>query len=132
MAETISPSDDEDAIVDLDNGQRSCEDKRCPKCLEIRKRKPLIECAKCGSNYHQSCVGIKRAQAKVIGLFTCKSCRNVITPNHPSPNGPNQSNPDFNFLQHLQICKANLSLLGNIPRGARITAAEALTNSSTM
>ena len=126
MAENISASDDEDAIVDFDNGQRSCEDKRCPECLEIRKRKPLIECSKCGSNYHMTCVGVTRAQAKEISLYTCKTCRDVIAPNHASHD--DQSNPEFDFLQHLQKCKGNLSLLGNIPRGARITAAEALNN----
>ena len=46
----------------------------------------------------------------------------------PSILSSNQSNPEFDFLQHLQKCKSNLSLLGNIPRGARITAAEALNN----
>ena len=63
MAENISASDDEDAIVDFDNGQRSCENKRCPKCLEIRKKKPLIECAKCPSNYHMTCVGTRDHQS---------------------------------------------------------------------
>ena len=46
---------------------------------------------------------------------------------NPEPsNAENQTPSDFDLLQYLKTCKSNISLLGNIPRGARITAAEAL------
>ena len=118
-------SDDEDAIVDLDNGQRSSEDKCCKKCLKANNKKPLIECSQCGSNYHRSCVGITKRQATEIDRYSCQPCRDVKAPNNAPSEEANQSNTNFNFLHHLQSCKVNLSLLGNIPRGARITAAEA-------
>ena len=126
MAEAIRAPDEEDAVVDLDNGLRSNEDKRCSKCHKINRLKKLIECAQCGSNYHRSCVNINKIQAREIGLYTCAPCRNVITPNRVPSDESNQSSPNFDLLQHLKTCKANLSILGNIPRGARITAAEAL------
>ena len=125
MEVPINALDDEDAIDDLDNGQRSWADKRCLTCLKVN-RKRLIECAKCGGNYHRTCVGITGRQAIAIAVYTCPSCRDVITPNRAPPEEANQSNADFDILHHLKTCKANLSLLGNIPRGARISAAEAL------
>ena len=126
MEVPISVLDEEEVIVDLDNGQRSWEDKRCPKCLEINKKKKLIECAKCGSNYHRSCVGITGRQASEIGIYTCPPCMGFTTPNRAPSEEANQNSANFDLLHHLKTCKANLSLLGNIPRGARISAAEAL------
>ena len=126
MAEAISTPVDDDHTVDLDNGQKSEEDYRCQKCFEIN-RKVLIECNRCGNNYHRSCVGITKKQAEQISLYTCRPCSRGPNPHNQEPqNGANQTNHHFDFLQHLASCKSNLSLLGNIPRGARITAAEAL------
>ena len=125
MAEAISTPEDEDHTVDLDNGQKSGEEYRCQICFEIN-RKILIECNQCGNNYHRSCVKIKKKQAEQISLYSCPPCRSTNPHNREPQNGANQTNHHFDFLQHLASCKSNLSLLGNIPRGARITAAEAL------
>ena len=73
-----------------------------------------------------TCVNISRRQAKEIRIYTCQPCRNIPIHNHVAPNTDNETTTSFDILQHLRTCKSNLSLLGNIPRGARITAAEAL------
>ena len=127
MEDLISTQEEDDSTVDLDNGQRSGEEKRCQYCYEIIPRKILIECDRCGNKYHRSCVGVRRRVAEQISIFHCPSCRIPNLPNQEPPNGADQTNHDFDFLQHLTRCKSNISLLGNIPRGARIMAAEALT-----
>ena len=73
-----------------------------------------------------SCVNITRIQASTIHRYSCASCRKVTGPNREPSTADNQTDPEFDLLQHLITCKSNLSLIGNIPRGARITAADAL------
>ena len=116
--------DDTDEV--LDHEQQSDEEKRCPTCGQINSRKPLIECTQCGSHYHRSCVRITRYQANQIPRYKCAPCRNVTAPNLEPSRDVNQTTPEFDLLHHLMTCKSNLSLIGNIPRGARITAADAL------
>ena len=110
--------DDEiESIFGLD--QASMEDKRCPICNEIRTRKTLIECTKCNSNFHISCVKITKAQAKLYPNYTCKDCWNVNTPTTEPSNEShtdNGTNSEFDILQHLKTCKTNISLIGNFIR----------------
>ena len=124
MAE--APAEDEENDEALAHEQLSVEEKRCPKCSEINRRKALIECTQCGSHYHRSCVSISKAQASTIRRYRCSSCLNGTVPNREPPIVDNQTTPDFDLPQHLMTCKSRLSLIGNIPRGARITAADAL------
>ena len=129
MKETIKPGNimvEDEFEEDFVNDPRSYEENRCPICREINARKHLIECATCCTRYHMTCVKITRAQAKQIPKYKCPQCRNITTPNQESLDVANQSTPNFDLLNHLHTCKSNISLIGNIPRGARITAAEAL------
>ena len=128
MAEAtgIDNTTEDDAEEDLDHDQQSHEEKRCQSCGEINTRKGLIECTQCGSRYHMSCVSITKIQAKKIGRYSCKPCRKVTGSNREPSAADIQTDPEFDLLQHLITCKSNLSLNGNIPRGARITAADAL------
>ena len=68
----------------------------------------------------------QKETSRKISLYSCPPCRNTNPHVREPQNGANQTNHHFDFLQHLASCKSNLSLLGNIPRGARITAADAL------
>ena len=115
--------EDEELEDDWVNDQQSLEDKRCGWCKEINAKKHLIICNTCHIPYHKTCVKVTRAQAKVFKNYKCPPCRNI---NNITPNTGNQSPSPFDLLHHLQTCKSNISLIGNIPRGARITAAEAL------
>ena len=65
-------------------------------------------------------------QAKLIPNYACQECSGVSAPSCSPTVADTPSIPDFNLLDHLSTCKANLSILGNIPRGARISAADAL------
>ena len=118
--------DEEDFDGDLGHDQRSLEDNRCSKCNEIKPKATLIVCARCCSRYHITCVKVKRKQAKEMRIYTCQTCRNITPHNNAASNAEPETTTSFDILQHLQTCKSNISLLGNIPRGARITAAEAL------
>ena len=126
MAE--APAEDEENDEALAHEQLSVEEKRCPKCSEINRRKALIECTQCGSHYHRSCVGIRKNQASTLRRYRCLSCLNGTLPNREPPIVDNQTTPDFDLLQHLMTCKSRLSLIGNIPRGARITAVDILSD----
>ena len=103
------------------------QDKRCRKCSEINTKK-LIYCTHCRCPYHKSCVNIKGKQASRIPIYACAGCRGTTTHVREPANGTNHGVLDFDLTQHLKACKANLSLISNIPRGARITAANALSD----
>ena len=123
-----TPEDEIDEDLNLGQEQNSLEEKRCPICGDIKTKKILIECGRCHSQYHITCVKISKLQAKQIPLYICPPCRNVAIPNNEPSRANNQSIPNFDTLQYLKSCKSNISLLANIPRGARITVAEALNN----
>ena len=122
--------------------KKAREDLPCPKCGLFKGRKFLINCVQCNRNYHIRCVRANKAQAEALN-FVCSPCRGVtvtvpeptISPTQTIPSTqtttdsqatPDTSTPDFSLLQHLQNRKASVSILGNIPRGARITAADTL------
>ena len=65
-------------------------------------------------------------QAKLIPNYACQECSGVSAPSCSPTVADTPSIPDFNLLDHLLTCKSNLSILGNIPSGARISAADAL------
>ena len=72
---------------------------------------------------------VTKAQARTIPRFTCITCTNGNNPAYdPSNerNADNEAHPEFDILQHLKTCKSSISLIGNIPRGSRIAAAEAM------
>ena len=118
--------ENEDIEVELFNDHQPGEEFRCSKCIQINRRKGLITCSKCNNIYHRSCEGISAAAAEQIKNYICKTCRKGAPPNNSQSNLDNQTEPNFDILHHLKLCKLNISMLGNIPRGARITAAEAL------
>ena len=136
---TVNEEDDSEDEFDLER-----EDKRCQFCLKINGRKPLIQCTQCGSQYHISCVKVSKLQKKAFERYSCPRCRNVpfpfpdrqplnvdnqtTFPDRQPLNDDNQSTADFDLLQYLKKCKSNLSVINNIPRGARIVAADALNN----
>ena len=97
-------------------------------CEEINTNKNQIQCNRCKGFYHMTCVNITRDQARQITRYECGPCRGVVAPNRVTANAENQTPFDFNLLQHLRNCKAILSIISNIPRGARATAANALTD----
>ena len=76
--------------------------------------------------YHITCVDVRKKQAKKFAKYICKPCRDINGPNNDPPNAENPTSANFDLLQHLQTCKSNISMLGNIPKGARVAAAEAL------
>ena len=130
MVETANnlsaPEEEDDEFnEDLDPDPRTLEENRCPVCGVINPNKTLIECTHCCKRYHITCVNNRKSQLKQFTRCSCRSCRNVSNPNHDTPNTDNQTIPEFDILQYLRTCKSNVSLLGNIPRGARIAAAEA-------
>ena len=104
--------EDEDADIDFDHGGCSREEDRCPSCNEICPRKILILCARCGKNYHITCVKVSKKLLKEIPLFTCPPCRDVVPSNHEPTEAGSQPNPNFDLCQHLATCRANISLLG--------------------
>ena len=122
----LGPPSDDEAEENLDRDQRSHEDKRCRKCGEIRPRKILIECTQCTYRYHKTCVKVLKKQAEKFAKFICKPCRDINGPNNDPPNAENPTSANFDLLLYLQTCKSNVSMLGNIPKGARVAAAEAL------
>ena len=107
-AVNTTEDEDNDSDVTLVHEQQSAEEKRCPKCSEINKRKALIECTKCGSHYHRSCVKIKKNHVSEIRKFTCLPCFNGTVLNREPSIVDNQTTPDFDLLQHLLTCKSRL------------------------
>ena len=122
----VGSSSVDDGDVDMEQDQRPLEESSCPICGVFNARKKSIKCYLCGCMYHRACVDVTQVQANVFSKYTCRSCRYGTAPIcGPSVNDP-PGNPDFKLLDHLITCKSNLSILGNIPRGARITVANAL------
>ena len=74
------------------------------------------------------CNNLTKKQADQIPRYECGTCRGVADPNRAPAVAENQTPNDFNLLHHLRSCKANLSIISNIPKGARITAANALSD----
>ena len=133
MAESIASStvnEEDDSEDEFNLDRDSYEDRTCQFCLEINPRKPLIQCTQCGSQYHISCVKVSKRQKKAFEKYACPRCRNVPFPfpDRQPLNEDNQTTTDFDLLQYLKKCKSNLSVINNIPRGARIVAADALNN----
>ena len=77
-----TPEDEIDEDLNLGQEQNSLEEKRCPICGDIKTKKILIECGRCHSQYHITCVKISKLQAKQIPLYICPPCRNVAIPNN--------------------------------------------------
>ena len=120
MASDVGESDEES---DLDLGPS--EDKKCLHCGTINTHKPLIPCYLCRGQYHISCVGVTKKQAKII-KYSCPTCRDATAPYSESENEGHQASPEFDLSNYLKTCRSNISIINHIPRGARITAAEAL------
>ena len=112
--------------VAMDQDQRSLEEPHCPVCKVFNAKKFSIKCFQCNHSYHYSCVNVTQAQASKISKYICKPCRIGTAPSQDPPIDNAPGNPDFDLRDHLLACKSNLSILGNIPRGARITVADAL------
>ena len=117
-----STSTDGSSAVEPEHVNGPHEDKRCRKCKKINTKR-LIECSSCNSQYHRTCINITGAQASQIARFLCHQCHGGLDPVIETPIN---DIPVFDLLQHLKTCRKNLSLIGIIPKGARITAADAL------
>ena len=111
----------------LDPAQGPSREPLCRVCGMIKDaRARLIYCVWCKRPNHRTCVNISGDQAKLITRFACPECRNDSPPTPVLGISASQTTQDFDLLQHLQHCKANLSVISKIPKGARITAANAL------
>ena len=122
-----SGSDSEDDPDELDQPGRVVQGKQCNSCGKTAKRKLLIKCTGCKGHYHIiSCTNLTVTQALQIPKWSCSPCRGIPAPIRNRRNAVEQTTQDFDLLQHLKLCKSNLSLISYIPRGARITAANAL------
>ena len=102
------------------------EDKRGRCCNKTYPRKRLITCFHCKEPYHTACINITTEQLRHIPQYACRGCRGVGARNREPAEIIGQEAVDFNLCQHLMTCKSNLSIISNIPRGARVTAANAL------
>ena len=121
-----SDTADEEDNVEPDQAQGSSQAVQC--CDNISTRKKRIQCSSCRGLYHRACVNITGDQARQIPRYECGPCRGVSAPNRVTANAEIQTPFDFDLLRHLRDCKANLSIISNIPRGARAAAANALSD----
>ena len=105
----------------------------CSICLTANSRKKVIQCDgqhSCGSYFHRSCVGVTRAQAEALSVWSCSSC--APTTQRPTTT-TRQTIGSFNedtfsecfprILAHLRKTKR---VVRHIPRGARANAASVL------
>ena len=122
VAGCSSTDDDGDVVMDQDQQPHG---EICPVCGVSDSRRS-IKCFQCSCEYHIACVNVTQTQASTFPKYSCQSCRFGTAPSFGPSNEDSPVNPDFNLREHLLTCKSNLSILGNIPRGARITAADAL------
>ena len=119
-------SDSEDDTEESDQPSGLVQHKQCTKCGDTAPRAYLIQCVRCKGYYHIGCVKISIPQALGIPNYECPPCRTITGPIRNRGNLTDQTTLDFDLLQHLKLCKSNLSIISNIPKGARTTAANAL------
>ena len=98
----------------------------CPVCKVFNSRKRRIDCIQCRGQYHVTCVNMRLKQAEELPNYICRTCKDGSDINSEPSNADPLSFPDFDLLRYLITCKSNLSIMGNIPRGARIAVADAL------
>ena len=111
-----------------DHVQGSSQAMQCQSCGRNYTKKYEIQCNRCKELYHMRCVNLTKKQADQIPRYECRTCRGVAAPNRAPAIAENQTPDDFNLLHHLRSCKSNLSIISNIPKGARTTAANALSD----
>ena len=66
--------------------------------------------------------------ARVLPNYSCATCRNATAPNSEPGNDDHQAPAEPDLPKYLKICRSNVSTINHIPRGARIVAAETLTD----
>ena len=123
---TNSTHDDDDSGDETELHQRPTENRVCIKCQTFNPKKQVIHCIRCMGEYHITCVNIRKVAARTIN-YSCAGCRKATAPNR-EPGNDHQTPTDFDLPEYLKTCRANISIINHIPRGARITAAQALNN----
>ena len=117
------PTGDRTAGTSRSRGTALGEEWRCFRCGEINGRKRLVSCSTCERWAHLTCVGLTQKQAETIPHWNCRDCRGVIA-TQPQP----QSRPEnFDLIKLLSDRRKTTRTVHFIPRGARQSAAEALT-----
>lgn len=92
----------------------------CAACGAVKCRKRSIRCAICEGCFHLSSVGLTRAQAEVIERWTCRQCRGIAE-------GPVRAQAlPLDLQKYVGECRHRLRVLNRIPKGAVISAADAL------
>ena len=110
------------------------EERTCLKCRTPNTRKRWISCSLCASSWHLSCVRITRAHAEALTSWWCPQC--VEDPASQAANAQrDESNVQLSdvdagrdlcrFLAHLKITR---SVVRRVPKGVRISAADALSS----
>ena len=107
---------------------------RCPSCDTCNTRKKYTKCDNCHSRWHLTCVGLTRKQAEALSTWWCPkctsymSCRSQSEQRNPSQLAddtlPSCDNP---LADSLSTLRQTRQVVQRIPRGARIAAADALT-----
>ena len=108
----------------------------CQRCTKQNNRKHKIQCKKCETWWHLSCVHLTRLQASSLTQWWCPDCMTDDGPSDPLPI-LNQSSVvrsyEFEDIETTEISEnlaqlnRNRRVIPRIPKGARIQAAEALT-----
>ena len=92
-------------------------------CKQINTRKSLVECHGCKRWAHLTCVHLKQREAAAIPLWKCPECRGVTA---PQPR-PNREDRNYDLTKIIPERRKTHRTVHFIPRGARPSAAEALT-----
>lgn len=97
----------------------------CVTCSQVNNRKGGRSCSSCNNYYHLTCVGLTRKNSSSLNIWKCSVCLDINASSSNTltkiPDLPRQT--DF-LIKARKTCRIPIK----IPKPARITAADALSN----